>query len=316
MLVYLARRLGIFVLTLVGASIMVFVVLSVLPGDPARSILGTQATEEAVRQLRAELGLNRPLWERYATWAYGLLQGDFGVSYISKLPVGPQIASKLLVTGPLVLLALLIALCAAVPLGILAAVRHRRPTGVTISVLSQVGISIPQFWAGLILITIVSVQLGLLPAVGFPGWQVSVVGSLRSLLLPALALASVQTAILTRYVRSSILEVMREDYVRTARAKGSSWGRALRRHGLRNAAIPVVTILGLQLAFLLIGAVVIENVFGLPGLGVALLNAIGQRDLVLVRGIVMALAFLVLVVNLVVDLLYHVIDPRLRRASR
>lgn len=316
MLVYLARRLGIFVLTLIGASILVFLVLSVLPGDPARSILGTQASPEAVRQLRQELGLDRPLWQRYGAWAYGLLQGDFGTSYISKLPVGSQIASRLAVTGPLVLLSLLIALCAAVPLGVIAALRHRRPAGVVISVLSQVGISIPQFWAGLILITIVSVQLGLLPAVGFPGWQASVAGSLRSLLLPALALASVQTAILTRYVRSSILEVMREDYVRTARAKGSSWSLALRRHGLRNAAIPVVTILGLQLAFLLIGAVVIENVFGLPGLGLALLEAIGQRDLVLVRGIVMTLAFLVLVVNLLVDLLYHVIDPRLRRASR
>lgn len=316
MLFYLAQRLGIFVLTLVGASVVVFLVLSVLPGDPARSILGTQASEEAVRQLRAELGLNRPLWQRYGTWAYGLLHGDFGVSHISKLPVGSQIASRLMVTGPLILLSLLIALCAAVPLGIIAAVRHRRPTGVIISVLSQVGISIPQFWAGLILITIVSVQLGFLPAVGFPGWQVSIAGSLRSLLLPALALASVQAAILTRYVRSSILEVMREDYVRTARAKGSSWGRALRRHGLRNAAIPVVTILGLQLAFLLIGAVVIENVFGLPGLGLGLLDAIGQRDLVLVRGIVMTLAFFVLVINLLVDLLYHVIDPRLRGASR
>jgi peptide/nickel transport system permease protein len=207
---------------------------------------------------------------------------------------------------------MVLAVAVSIPLGIVAAIGHGRWSGTLVSALSQVGIAIPAFWAGLILITVVAVRWGLLPAGGFTPWGESVWEAFRSLLLPAIALAIVQAAILTRYVRSAVLEVMREDYIRTARAKGLSQWAALRRHGLRNAAIPVVTVLGLQLTALLVGAVVIENVFTLPGLGKQLLDGINSREIILVLDIVMILVAVALVVNLLVDLLYLAIDPRLR----
>ncbi len=220
------------------------------------------------------------------------------------------------VTAPLALLSLLLALAVAIPLGILAALRHREASGTAISAASQIGIAIPEFWAGILLITIVSVRLGWLPAGSFPGWSESVQSSLEHLILPVIALALVQAAVLTRFVRSAVLEVLREDFMRTARAGGLTRAAALRRHGLRNAASPIVTLLGLQIAGLLVGAVVIEQVFALPGLGAALLAAIDDRDTLLVQDIVMLLTATVLIVNLLVDLSYRVIDPRLRGAPR
>jgi peptide/nickel transport system permease protein len=313
--VYLARRLLTFAVSLVVASVLVFLVLSVLPGDPAQAMLGTQATPQAVHDLRHQMGLDRSLWTRYDEWASGLVHGDFGVSFISQAPISPQITSRLQVTGPLVLLGLVIALAIALPTGVLAAVRHRRASGTVISALSQVGIAIPEFWAGILLITFVSVRQGWLPAGSWTDWSESWRDALRHLVLPALSLAIVQAAVLTRYVRSAVLEVMREDFIRTARAKGLTRAGALRRHGLRNAAIPVVTVLGLQASGLLVGAVVIENVFALPGLGKTLLDAIGQRDNLLVQDIVMVLTAAVLVVNLLVDVSYRLLDPRLRGAG-
>jgi peptide/nickel transport system permease protein len=218
------------------------------------------------------------------------------------------------VTLPLVLMGMVVAVVVSVPLGVLAAVGHRRASGTLVSGLSQVGIAVPAFWAGLLLITVVAVRWGLLPAGGFTPWGDSPWEAFRSLLLPAISLAIVQAAILTRYVRSAVLEVMREDYIRTARAKGLSRWAALRRHGLRNAAIPVLTVLGLQLTALLVGAVVIENVFTLPGLGKLLLDGINSREIILVLDIVMILVAAALVVNLLVDVLYVAVDPRLRRA--
>ena len=316
MTVYLARRLVIFAISLFVASVLVFVVLSVLPGDPAQAMLGTQATPEALHQLRHQLGLDRPLWRQYVSWAGGFAHGDLGVSAISQAPVGPQIRGQLEVTAPLALLSLLLALAIALPTGVVAALRHRRLSGTAISAVSQVGIAIPEFWAGILLITLVSVRLGWLPAGSFPGWSSSVGGSLRHLILPVIALALVQAAVFTRYVRSAVLEVLRDDFMRTARASGLTRAAALRRHGLRNAATPLVTLLGLQIAGLLAGAVVIEKVFALPGLGKALLDGILARDTLLVQDIVMLLTATVLVVNLLVDLSYHLLDPRLRGAGR
>ena len=315
-MVFLLKRIGIFALTLVLASIAVFAVLAVLPGDPAQVAAGTQATPEQVAALRQEYGLDGSVPERYFSWLGDLATGDLGTTFVSKRSIADEIGTRLQVTLPLALMAMVLAVAVALPLGVLAAVGHRRVSGTVVSGVSQLGIAVPAFWAGLMLITLVAVRWGWLPAGGFTPWGDDWWEAVRSLLLPAISLAIVQAAILTRYVRSAVLEVMREDFIRTARAKGLTRLTALRRHGLRNAAIPVVTVLGLQLTALLVGAVVVENVFTLPGLGKQLLDGINSREIVLVLDIVMLLVFVALVVNLLVDLLYLAIDPRLRTARR
>src|SRR2546422_1062476 len=307
-------RLGILLLSLWAASVLVFAVVNVLPGDPATVVLGTNATPESLRLLREQMGLDRPGWERYLAWIWGILHGDFGTSLLSRSPVGPDILDKLAVSAPLAALASVLALALALPLGVLAGVRHRKLSGSLISALSLGGIAIPGFWFGLLLVTLFAIKLRLLPAGGFVPWSEDPLAALRSLLLPALALGVVQAAVLTRYVRSAVIEVQREDFIRTARAKGLTRGQALRRHGLRNAAIPVVTVLGIQLTSLLVGAIVIENVFVLPGLGRLLLEAVGNRDLVTVQDLVVLLTSVVLVVNFLVDISYRLLDPRIRAA--
>ncbi len=291
---------------------LVFWVLAVLPGDPATRILGTQATPESVARLRHDLGIDRSIPVQYMEWVSGVVTGDLGTSYITKEEIRPLITDRMKVTVPLALTGMLLATAVAIPAGVYAASHHRRRGDTAVSILSQLGISIPAFWAGLLLTTYVAVKWDLLPANGFPGWGKSVSDSLVHLILPTISLALVQGAILTRYVRSAVLQVMREDYIRTARAKGLTRQAALWRHGLRNAAIPVITILGLQLAALLAGTVVIENVFVLPGLGRMLVQAIERRDLLLVQGTTLVITAAILTVNLLVDLVYNVIDPRLR----
>lgn len=312
MAVQVTTRLGLLILSLVAASILVFLVVNVLPGDPAYVILGINATPESVAQLHHQLGLDRPGWERYLEWVGGMLQGDFGTSLISRSAVGPEIVQKLAVSAPLAILAAVIALVISIPLGVAAAVRYRRLSGTVISALSLGGIAIPGFWLGLLLATVISIRLRLLPSGGFTDWSSDPFDALRHLLLPAVALGLVQGAVLTRYVRSAVLDVQREDYIRTARAKGLTRWQALRRHGFRNAAIPVVTVLGIQLTGLLVGAIVIENVFFLPGLGRLLFQAVSNRDLVIVQDLVMLITAAVLVVNFVIDLSYRLLDPRLR----
>ena len=307
--------LGILLLSLWAASVLVFAVVNVLPGDPATVVLGTNATPESLRMLREQMGLDRPGWERYLAWVWGLLHGDFGTSLLSRTAVGPDILEKLSVSAPLAALASAVALALALPLGVLAGVRHRRLSGALISALSLGGIAIPGFWFGLLMVTLFAIRLRLLPAGGFVPWSEDPLAALRSLLLPSLALGVVQAAVLTRYVRSAVIDVQQEDFIRTARAKGLTRAQALRRHGLRNAAIPVVTVLGIQLTSLLVGAIVIENVFVLPGLCRLLLQSVGNRDLVLVQDLVVLLTGVVLVVNFSVDVSYRLIDPRIR-ASR
>lgn len=315
MTIQVLTRLGILLLSLWAASVLVFAVVNVLPGDPATVVLGTNATPESLRMLREQMGLDRPGWERYLAWVWGLLHGDFGTSLLSRTPVGPDILEKLSVSAPLAALASAVALALALPLGVLAGVRHRRLSGALISALSLGGIAIPGFWFGLLMVTLFAIRLRLLPAGGFVPWSEDPLAALRSLLLPSLALGVVQAAVLTRYVRSAVIDVQQEDFIRTARAKGLTRAQALRRHGLRNAAIPVVTVLGIQLTSLLVGAIVIENVFVLPGLGRLLLQSVGNRDLVLVQDLVVLLTGVVLVVNFLVDVSYRLIDPRIR-ASR
>lgn len=314
MSVRVARRVGIFLASLLASSLIVFGFMVVLPGDPARVALGVNASDAAVAHLRAEFGLDRSLVVQYLDWMRGLVTFDLGESYVSRAPIGPQIADRLLVTLWLVGAAMFIAIVIAIPMGTLMAVRHRRPDGLALTALSQVGVAVPAFLAGILLVTLFAVKLRWLPANGWTPPAEDPVMFLRQLILPALSLGLVQAAVLSRYVRSAVLEVRREDYLRTARAKGLRPARALMRHGLRNAAVPVVTVLALQLATLLIGAVVVERVFVLPGLGSLLLDSVANRDLLVVQDIVMILVVAVLVLNLVVDLLYYVIDPRLKVA--
>ncbi|GAA2210878.1 ABC transporter permease [Nonomuraea monospora] len=312
MTLYLVKRLAVLLASTVVAAVAVFAFMALLPGDPAEIALGVNATPEAVAELRRQFGTDRPPVVQFLDWFGGLAQGDFGTSYVTSAPIGPQISDRLGVTLVLVLGGMVVALALAVPLGTFAAVHHRNPLGAAISAASQVGIAIPAFLAGILLVFVFAVQAQALPSGGYvpiaddPGeW-------LRSLLLPWLSLGLVQGAVLTRYVRSAVLDVMREDYLRTARAKGRGSTGALWRHGLRNAAVPVVTVLGLQLATLLIGAVVVERVFVIPGLGDLLLNGVAGRDLLLVQGVVMVLVAAVLLINFVVDVTYHLLDPRLR----
>ncbi|GAA2329227.1 ABC transporter permease [Streptomyces violaceusniger] len=312
MIVRLVQRIGILLASLAVSSVLVFAFMAVLPGDPARVALGTSASDSAVAQLREQFGLDRPLVAQYLHWIHGLLTFDPGNSYISQAPIGPQLADRLQVTLWLVGTGMVIACVLALPMGTLMAVRHRKPSGLVLSALSQVGVAIPAFLAGILLITVFAVGLGWLPANGWTPPVQDPVLFLKQLLMPALSLGIVQAAVLTRYVRSAVLDVLREDYLRTARAKGLRPTRALLRHGLRNAAVPVVTVLALQLATLLVGSVVIERVFVIPGLGSLLLDSVANRDLIVVQDVVMIIAMAVLLVNFLVDLVYLLIDPRLR----
>jgi len=312
---FLLRRFTILLVTLFVASVAVFAVLAVLPGKPAQVVLGTAATPASVKAETAKLGLDEPLWRQYAHWAGGLLSGRLGRSYISQGPIAPEIGQALTVTGPLVGLSMAVGLVVGTGLGIASAVRHRKPSGAVLSTISQLGIAVPNFVGGILLLFIVSVKLHLLTGAVFNGWSKGPGQALEALVLPSIALGLAEGAILSRYVRSSVLEVLRSDYLRTARAKGLRPYQVLVRHGLRNAAVPVVTVLGLELAALLVGAVVVENVFTLPGLGTMLVQAVNNRDLLVVQDIVFLIAGSVLVVNLLVDISYRLLDPRIGLGS-
>lgn len=316
MLVRIAGNLARFLLSLLAATILVFALMRVLPGDPAVIAAGQNASPEIVASLARQFGTDRPLPVQYWDWFSGLWRGDFGVSYVTRADISPLVADKVQVSLILVAAAMALALAIAIPAGTIAAVRHSKPSGALISALSQLGIAIPGFLLGIVLVSFFALRLGWLPANGWVAPGTDFAGFLSRLVLPVMALAGVQSAILVRYVRSAVLEVMHEDYLRTARAKGLSPLRALGRHGLRNAAIPVLTVTGVQFSALIIGAVVIERVFVIPGLGSMLLSAVGNRDLLTVQSVVMVLVAITLVVNLLVDVLYTVLDPRIRAAVR
>ena len=311
LLINLAR----FVVTYLVATVVVFLFMRLIPGDPAQIALGVNATPELLKQTREEFGTDRPLIVQYFEWSGGLLRGDFGTSYLTRSDISPMVIDRVQVSLILVLTAMALALLVAIPLGTWAAVKHRSFSGVAIGVGSQLGVAIPGFLAGILLVMVFAVGLGWLPANGWTAPAVDFGDFIRRLILPVVALASVQGAILTRYVRSAVLEVMSEDYLRTARSKGLGKTQALIKHGLRNAAIPVITVTGVQIAALIIGAVVIERVFVIPGLGSMLLDAVGNRDLLTVQSVVMVLVAITLILNLVVDVLYTVVDPRLRRSA-
>ncbi|WP_306594124.1 ABC transporter permease [Corynebacterium striatum] len=302
------KALAKFVLTLFAASVAIFLLMRAVPGNPARVALGVNATEDAVAELTQTLGLDRPLITQYFEWVGGLLSGSFGTSLSSQQDITPLVLDRAQVSLILVGLAILLALAGAVPIGMWLA----RTGNTLVSALTQIGIAIPSFLVGIIMVAFFAVRLGWLPANGWIPPDQDFGGFLARLVMPVISLALVQGAMLTRYVRSSIVDVMDQDCIRTARALGLSHAEALRRHGLRNAALPVLTVTGLQLTTLIVGAVVIESVFVIPGLGSMLLDAVSNRDLTTVQTLVMLLVFFTLAINLATDLAYRVIDPRLK----
>jgi peptide/nickel transport system permease protein len=309
------RRLPSLVLTLFLISLVTFVVVQVVPGDPAQLILGPEAPPEALANLRAELGLDRSPLLQYLSWLGGVLRGDLGVSLRHGRPVATLIAERLPVTLSLATLSLTLAVLLAVPLGVLAAVRQHSPLDYGVLVFAQAGLALPSFWTGILLILLFALSLRWLPSGGYVPWGENPPAALRSLTMPVLALGLPVAGVLARLVRASMLEELASDHVRTARAKGLSEAQVIVRHVLRNALIPTVTLLGLQLGFLLGGSIVVEQVFALPGLGRLVLFAINNRDLPLIQGLVLFIATLVVVINFLVDMAYTLLDPRISLES-
>jgi len=307
---HLLRRTAASAGTLVLVALAVFFVVSVIPGDPARIVVGPEGDPEAYRLARERLDLDRPWPARLGRWLGGLVTGNWGISLLYDEPVVGLVGSGLAITVPLAALALALASLLALPLGVAAAKRPGSWVDLGTVGLAQLGTALPEFWLGILLVGFVSVRHGLLPASGFPGWETP--RALLHLVLPAVALALPRAAYLARMVRAALADVLSEDYIRTARGKGIAERRLVWRHGLRNALVPVVTTAGLTLARLLAGALVIENVFGLPGVGRLALVAVQARDLPLVAGLATAVAALIVIVSWLVDLSYGLLDPRLR----
>ncbi len=309
---YIVRRFVSLFIILLLVSFLTFCLLQVIPGDPAQLILGIEASPEALESLRAQLGLDKPWPLRYASWLLGMLRGDFGVSIRLERPVFSLIVERLPVTLSLAFMAMLIALLIALPAGILSAIKWNSPLDYFLLFFTQLGIAIPSFWVGIILILIFSLYLRLFPTGGFVSWGENPLESFRSLILPSLSLGLVTAAFLTRMLRSSMLEVLSQTYITMARAKGLTSSQVILRHALKNALIPVTTLAGIQFSFLMGGSIVIEQVFALPGLGRLLLSAVYTRDIPLIQGLVMFMTAVVVVNNFIVDVLYAYLDPRIR----
>lgn len=312
MISLLSRRLAGLLLTLLAVSLLIFAIMAVLPGDPAAITLGTSAAPETLGALRHAMGLDQPLMLRYGKWLLGAATGDLGQSYTYGVPVAGLIVERLAVTLPLAFFAIVLSVAIAIPLGVAAAARRGGMIDILASIFAQMGVAVPGFWVGLLLIILFSTTLGIMPAGGFPGWGNGLWPALKALVLPALALALPQAAVLTRVTRTAMLDVLHEDFIRTARAKGLPRRSVLWRHVVPNALVPVLTILGLQFTFLVAGAVLIENVFNLPGLGRLAYQALGQRDIIVMQDVTLFFAGLVVIVNFLIDLSFLAIDPRLR----
>ena len=315
MLPYLIKRLGSLIVSLFVASLVIFACIEIVPGDPASFMLGVNAQPDTINALREELGLNTSYTQRYLSWISGLLKGDLGTSYTYRSPVSDIVADRLQVSVPLALYALTLTILIAFPVGVLAAAWRGSAVDLFVMGVTQLGIAVPNFWFAILMVIVFAINLGWFSAGGFPGWDAGILAVIKALTLPAVALALPQASILARVMRSSLLDTLSEDYIRSARAKGLSRRQVMWRHALRNAMIPVLTIIGLQFSFLLAGAIIIENVFFLPGLGRLVFQAITQRDLIVVESVVMLLVFAVVLVNFLVDLAYAWVDPRLRERS-
>jgi len=312
MAAYLLKRIFILFLTLILVSIVIFAVLLMIPGDPAQIILGIYATPETLQTLRHQLGLDRPFILQYLNYMKNLIMGDLGRSITYDYPISSLILSRLQVTIPLAVLSMIFAIVLSIPFGVYSSLHRNRIGDYGIMVFSQVGLAVPAFWAGILLILLFAVTLHWFPAGGFQPWQVDPIRALKSLFLPALSLGWVRAAVLTRMTRSSMLEVLGEDYIRTAWSKGLPKRWVVYKHAFRNAIIPVMTIVGLQAGDLLAGAIIVENVFHLPGVGRLVFEAIGQRDLPVIQGVVLLIAMMIVVINFVMDIAYRYLDPRIR----
>lgn len=310
---YLLQRLVLALVVILGVTFAVFLIVQLVPGDPARVVLGVQANDQNVAAMRERMGLNRPFFEQYFTWLADAVQGDLGTSLITSQSVSEQISDRLGPTLELAFMSLFIGLMIAFPLGIISAMYPRTPIDLFASFISQVGVSIPDFWMGILLILLFSLTLGWLPPSGYAPIQEDFGEWLSHIILPAMTAGLISGAIQTRFIRSAMLEVLNENYIRTAYAKGLSQGTVLRRHALRNALITIVTIIGLQMTALFSAVVVVEIVFTWPGLGELSLEAVLDRDYPLLQGTVLTLAVLVTIINLVIDMLYFFLDPRLVR---
>ena len=312
MAAYLLKRILILFLTLILVSILIFAVLLVIPSDPAQIILGLHATPETLQTLRHQLGLDRPIVLRYLGYLKNLTMGELGRSITYDVPIRSLILSRLQVTIPLTILSMIFAIVLSIPLGVYSSSHRNRVGDYGIMVFSQMGLAVPAFWAGMLLILLFAVTLHWFPAGGFQPWQVDPIKTLESLFLPALSLGWVRAAVLTRMTRSSMLEILGEDYIRTAWSKGLPKRLVVYKHAFRNAIIPVITIVGLQAGDLLAGAIIIENVFHLPGVGRLVFEAIGQRDLPVIQGVVLLIAVMIVVINFIMDIAYRYLDPRIR----
>jgi peptide/nickel transport system permease protein len=310
-LAFIIRKIIMLGISVLLSSLIIFVVIEIIPGDPALYMLGLNADDETVTALRTELGLDNSATFRYFSWIIGMLQGDFGQSYAYRAPITPIILDRLEVSVPLAALALFLTVLAAFPVAIFAAAKPQKIISRGFMTGSQIGIAIPNFWFAIILVYIFAIVLGWLPSGGFSGWDAGLIAG-ADLILPAIALALPQAAILARIMRTALAATSSEDYIRTARAKGLSKTKALMRHGLKNAFIPVLTIMGMQFSFLLAGAIIIENVFTLPGIGRLIFQAIEQRDLIMVESVVLLLVIAVITVTFIVDIIIAWIDPRVR----
>ncbi|MDA9619409.1 ABC transporter permease [Alphaproteobacteria bacterium] len=315
MISFLLKKITSLIMTLLVSTGVIFILIEVVPGDPAAFMMGLSGSTDAADALRLELGLNAGSWDRYFDWVSGMVNGNFGISYTYRVPVVELIRERALVSVPLTIYALLLSTVIAIPAGLISATRRGSLVDTSFMGFAQLGVAIPNFWFAILLVLFFSTTLKLFSASGFPGWDAGFFICLKALTLPAISLALPQAAILSRVMRSSVLDVMNEDYIRTARAKGLSKKQALFRHGLRNAMIPVLTILGLQFSFLLAGGIIIESVFSLPGLGRLVFQSIIQRDLIVVKSIVTLLVFSVVTITFIVDLLYAAVDPRLREGN-
>jgi len=312
MTTFFIKRIVVLAVTLLLVSVTIFAVLMVIPGDPAQIILGIHATPETLQGLRHKLGLDRPVLVQYIHYMKNLVMGDLGQSITYDVPIGSLILSRLQVTVPLAILSMIFAIVLSIPMGIYSSLHRNQVGDYGIMVFSQIGLAVPAFWAGILLILLFAVTLHWLPAGGFPSGGGDMAKALKSLLLPALSLGIVRAAVLTRMTRSSMLEILGEDYIRTARSKGLSERMVIYKHGFRNAVIPVITIIGLQAGDLIAGAIIIENVFHLPGVGRLVFEAIGQRDLPVVQGVVLFIAMSIVIINFVTDMTYACLDPRIR----
>jgi ABC-type dipeptide/oligopeptide/nickel transport system permease component len=309
---YLVGRLGVLMATLMMATAIVFVIVQIVPGDPVRYMMGMQADPDSVATTRHQLGLDAAPAQRYLLWVKGMLHGDFGRSFTYRIPVRDLIVERLQVSLPLAAIALLFSTAIAFPMGFISAARRGRMSDAVLTGVTQLGLAIPNFWLGMLLVMLFAVRLHWVSAGGFPGWDAGAFAGLGALLLPALALAMPQAAILARVLRGSLIDTLQQDYIRTARAKGAGEWQVLWHHALPNALVPVLTIVGMQFSFLLAGGVIIENVFFLPGLGRLVFQAIVQRDLMVVQSVVIMLVFAVVSVTFLVDLAYVLVNPRLR----